>query len=698
MKKNTFYRLFLSISLMCFFFPVKAVNPIDGFRILPLPQKIEIGEKGGLMGDELSHITVKGNFTVPVLGELLDRLPGKNGNGKGITLILTDSDTPVSAEGYVLEVGKKGVTISARAQAGLFYGCQTMEQLMEDSRDFGLLIPFMKITDYPAISYRAVHLDTKHHLDRTEYYYRMIDRLARYKINGIIWELEDKLRYSRRPEIGAPNAISKQEMQAICRYAKERHIDISPLVQGLGHAGFILKHHWELRENPASDWEFCPSDPRTYEVQFDLYRDALEAMPESKYLHVGGDEITAIGIDDRCKATGKSPFELQMVWLKKVCDFAVSHGRTPIFWDDMPLKYADLWGLITNDLSDEEVLKNWNTSRLDEAIKMFPQDCIYMRWQYGDPTGLAHRLLLDWYHKNGLRVMAATAASMGDTPFMPRNNSRAQYIRDFSELVAQNNLEGILSTAWDDGSPHLETVMRGFIAQAEYGWNPGGRTIEEFIDAHACREFGLSGKQMQFLSEMEKAAFFFDGALVTSGHRNPSWGVTTTFKLIDLPDITNPGEWSAKYKKLLDRAQEESVRYGMIVNGLNEARRNALRNRYTLEVYRQTSNLLNYPVRLLEALALYDKAPNTEGRQEALKTIGAVCDSFSVVKKDLENVYSQTRFMQNPDGYISDQNDHNHLAALTNNSDWIFLYEMPMVEKVKKWLDKMEIPVSVNRK
>ena len=80
-----------------------------------------------------------------------------------------------------------------------------------------------------------------------EYYYRMVDKLARYKVNAIIWELEDKFEYSSHPEIASPNAISKQEMQAFCRYARERNIEISPLVQGLGHASFILKHHWELR-------------------------------------------------------------------------------------------------------------------------------------------------------------------------------------------------------------------------------------------------------------------------------------------------------------------------------------------------------------------------------------------------------------------------------------------------------------------
>ena len=117
---------------------------------------------------------------------------------------------------------KKGVVIAARSEAGLFYGCQTLEQVLEDSRDYNCPIPAMKITDFPSIAYRAVHLDTKHHLDRMEYYYAMMDKLARYKINAVIWELEDKLRYTRRPEIASPNAISKQEMQALCRYAKER--------------------------------------------------------------------------------------------------------------------------------------------------------------------------------------------------------------------------------------------------------------------------------------------------------------------------------------------------------------------------------------------------------------------------------------------------------------------------------------------
>ena len=117
--------------------------------------------------------------------------------------------------------------------------------------------------------------------------------------------------------------------------------------------------------------------------------------------------------------------------------------------------------VVASPLTDDEIRKNWNTSQLDEAIKMFPKNCIYMRWHYEDPTVLSHQMLLKWYHKNGLNVMGATAAATGETPFMPRNNSRAQYIKDFCKLVSQNQLKGILATAWDDASAHWETVMRG---------------------------------------------------------------------------------------------------------------------------------------------------------------------------------------------------------------------------------------------
>ena len=125
----------------------------------------------------------------------------RNQAGKGtLTLILdkTINNIP-SEEGYILTVSGEKAEITAKGEAGLFYGCQSLEQLLEDSRDYNKPVPACKITDFPALSYRAVHFDVKHHLDHMNYYYESIDRLARYKINAVVFEFEDKLRFRGSP-------------------------------------------------------------------------------------------------------------------------------------------------------------------------------------------------------------------------------------------------------------------------------------------------------------------------------------------------------------------------------------------------------------------------------------------------------------------------------------------------------------------
>lgn len=657
----------------------------EAFQIVPEPQKIEVRSTSGISGTDLRWIIAAEGEEMPVLGTCLDALPRYEASGKGVRLVKTETGVPESEEGYVLEVDRDGVVISSRGDAGLFYGCRTLEQLIVDSKESGAAIPRMKITDWPAIPYRAIHIDNKNHLDRAEYYYRLIDKLSQYKINGIIWEIEDKLQYSRRPEVAAPNAISKQEMQSISRYAKERHIEISPLIQGLGHATYILKHHWELREDPNNDGDFCPANPQTYEVLFSMYRDAMEAMPYGRFLHVGGDEVSNIGTDERCLATGKKPFELQLEWLNKVCDFAVENGRTPIFWDDMPFKFAGLWYPINFNLPEEETRRLMDFTMVDEVIDRFPKECVYMRWFYGDATELGNVMVMDWYQKSGLKVMAATAASEGTCVMIQRPDGRIPYIKGFSEIAAERNFVGIFATAWDDTSAHLKTVERSYIAQGEFGWNPQGRSVEEFKAAHARREFGLSLEDMEFIDEMEKIAPFYDHALITEGHRNPGFAVGE-FKLIELPDPAQPGRWSEKYAGRIDTAKLCTVSYGNACRLLDRALSHSLRNRYTLEIYDCTNDLLYFPARVFIALEKYDKAPAGQ-KDAALEELSNLCAYFRQMKEDVLDTYSETRFMSNGEGYIEGHSHHMHLASRTNNGDWVFLYELPMVKEIEKWIE-----------
>ena len=165
-----------------------------------------------------------------------------------------------------------------------------------------------------------------------------------------------------------------EEWREISKYALARNIEISPLVQGLGHASFVLKHkkNKPLRDDPNSDWAFNPLNPKTYELQFDLYLDAIEAFPHGKYLHIGGDEVQTSG-----RGSGKSPLELNLIWLNKVTSFASKQNRIPIFWDDMPLKQANLMGPIYNNkMSKSEVDSIWmaNEPNLNRFIEQFPKN------------------------------------------------------------------------------------------------------------------------------------------------------------------------------------------------------------------------------------------------------------------------------------------------------------------------------------
>ena len=230
---------------------------------------------------------------------------------KNAQLIFTiDPSVKIKHEGYILKILNKKIIIKAKDKAGLIYGLASLEQLMEDSEDQAVNLPLCEIKDYPLLTYRPIHLDLKHHRETLEYYYDLIDKLKKYKINGIIAEVEDKIKYKRESLIGSSDALSINDWQKLSEYAKERNISISPLVQGLGHASFVLKHeqYKDLRDDLESDWAFNPLDTKTYKVQYNLYEDALEALPHGKYLHIGGDEVKTTG-----RNSGKSALELQLI-------------------------------------------------------------------------------------------------------------------------------------------------------------------------------------------------------------------------------------------------------------------------------------------------------------------------------------------------------------------------------------------------
>jgi hexosaminidase len=661
------------------------------FKLIPQPQKVVMLKGEGLSYADLRYMNLQGTTRKPALSAPLSALSYTNSAGPGVLTLIRSNDAslPASPEGYTLVVNNKQVTIKAREDAGLFYGIQTLLQLLDDAHDQQISIPACTITDFPEISYRAIHLDLKHHLDATRYYYDMIDRLAKVKINAIVVEFEDKLRYRKAPVVGATNAISIEEFAAISRYAAERYIEVTPLVQGLGHASFILKHpeYQSLRDNPASDWSFNPLDSATYKLQFALYEDAMAATPYSKYLHIGGDEVGSLGHSEQAKKSGMKPFELQMHWLNRVSEFAKQHNRIPIFWDDMVFKLSDLYETTYDEkIPLAKVEQTWkeNEHRLSENLHLFPKNCIFMRWNYSTSTIPGNLKAIDWYNNNQLKSMAATAAQT-TWSMMPRDKSNFAPIKDFCRVAAEKKMSGILCTVWDDCSPHFETVWRGLYDFALFSWNYENISVE---DAHAMYRHrfyapAASDASFEFQDGLEEAMGFWGTAFVNNRRRE---NYPEKIELISLPDADKPGTWSESNKDRIAKAKLEVARYDSVKLKLTKTAMLAHRNQFAVSLLNQMNELQIYNAKMLVLLENYDKATTSQARQKMRQHILDYVSSFDARRKSFEAVFSQTRMLNNPEGYVLDQNHHAHLANGDNSSDWMYVYELAMNEKINNWL------------
>jgi hypothetical protein len=665
---------------------------VGNFNLLPIPQQFEIT---GISDFDCSNVKTYFNDTkgwLPVFDAQLKDLTASNDMANADIVLKINTSLDLKAEGYTLDITSEKINITGKDNVGLFYGLMSLSQLMEDACEQNANLPLTTITDFPELAYRAIHLDVKHHLEKTEYYYTLIDKLARYKVNGIIAELEDKLKFQRQPIVASADALSMKEWKDISEYAAARNIDFSPLIQGLGHASFILKHpeYYALRDNAESDWAFNPLDPKTYEVQFDLYLDAIEATPNGKYLHVGGDEVHTTG-----RGSGMSALELQLIWLGKVSEFAKKHNRIPIFWDDMPLKQADVYDpMFRPEMTQKEVDSVWseNEHKLTAFLDQFPKNCIYMRWNYSSPEAIGNTKAMEWFSSHGLQVMGATA---GQTRWvlMPQEESNMDAIKTFAVNSINSGTNGLLLTLWDDDSPHFELYTRGIVAFSEYTWSGGKRSKDDIKTAYRQREFSneLADASYAFIDQLEKPVAFWKNALLQGNKRNY---LTTMEKpleegVIDFPDPNNQGAWSEKHAKRLTASEEFIRSTDSIAKKIGVMQSKAIRNAYTLAIYEQVNLLSGFAPKLLLALRDYDRSDTPNTRQEALKHLNELRVEFARLREEFEAVYAKTRILEKPANYILDQDHHVHLANQSLNFDWQFKAEMLFFEKLEKELENL---------
>ena len=666
------------IAILLIFSSCKDLEISEKFVLLPTVKHINYNGKSS----NLNHISKfvffsETNHKLPALIDTSINLIQGTKNSHNISFKI-NADLDIPNEGYSMNINKEKVEITAKDHAGLFYSFTTLTQLIRDSKDHLIDLPIVSIKDYPSLNYRSIHIDIKHHTEKKEYYFKLIDQLASIKINGIIIEFEDKLRYQRRPKIAAPDSYSISWWKSLSEYANERNIKISPLIQGLGHASFILKHdkYKKFRDVNYDDWAFNPTDPETYEIQFDLYKDAMEATPFGQFLHVGGDEVKVIDRD------GKKGFELNLLWLNKVSEFAKQNNRIPIFWDDMYLKHGGVWMITRNTkLNKQEVDSIWisKEDKLTEFLDDFPKNCIYMRWNYFSPWAEGNLKTIDWYKENNLKVMGATA---GQTRWilMPQDYSNIESIKSFALNSVDKNLDGLLLTLWDDDSPHFELYKRGIYAFANYTWSGNDLKTEKLKSKFNHRFFSPFIKKNNFIDNLDNPIRDWANLFVIEEkHRNQISKNKNSINshIISLPAKKNKGEWSKKYSKKIQIAKKHSSNLNSILKQISKLKTKTLRNKYTLDIYEQVAKLSKFSYDAFLTFDDFDKGMISSSKLLKLE------DKFSELRIEFENTYSKTRNINKPNSYYLDQDHHNHTANQSLNMDWQFIAELKLFEKIK---------------
>lgn len=374
-----------------------AQSPVAEPSIIPRPAKLTMhggrflltartviwtDQQSAALGRQLAR------YLEPATGYALAVRQGGAPTGNRIILRRDRTLRRLGNEGYALSVRPGVVTVRAPAAAGLFYGIQTIRQLLpaEILREAPMTgvrwtMPAVTIEDEPRFRWRGAHLDVVRHFMPKEFVKKYIDLLALQKMNSFHWHLTDDQgwriqirKYPRLTEVGAwrtetlvgayTSDTSKQvfdhevhggfytqeDIREIVAYARARFVNVVPEIEMPGHAQAAIAAYpwlgnagdslhvwtiWGVSQNILN-----PSDS-TVAFMKDVLTEVMELFP-GPYIHVGGDEAakgqwkSTAAVQARIRALGlKDEDELQSWFIRQMDDFLTAHGRRMIGWDEI---------------------------------------------------------------------------------------------------------------------------------------------------------------------------------------------------------------------------------------------------------------------------------------------------------------------------------------------------------------------------
>jgi len=630
-----------------------------GINLIPYPQEVSFLEQDFSFGDKLTIVldrdaTDQVKFTASELAaDLLKEwgikatITNVNSPGsirltrEGLSEKISSLPEETIHQAYELITAKDQLTIRALGDAGIFYGTQTLLQIIKHGKE-GAKVPGIQIADWPDIPQRACHYDTKHHQDRRSYVEGFIRDLARYKINMLVWEWEDKFLYPSHPEIGAPGAFTMEEMQELTRYAKNYHVQLVPLVQGLGHVSYILKwpQHSHLREIPASNWEFCPLKEGSYDLLCDLWKDAIEATPGSEYIHIGSDETYELGACEQCRERaeeiGRSGLYHQFI--KKAGEPLQALGREVMIWErPMGWTVSDSPAKGIEPLNGMVLMEDYRYESDDFSYAQEAKAAGHKVFAY-DPNPGIEPLFLPYFYK--LR-------GEGENEHEAENALSRSYT-SVSGAALSGHFDGMINTSWDDSGLHNQVWMLSFINSAEWAWSGANPSLEEFVDKYFLNYYGNKSSDMKELFQLlNGAAYYYYKSLERRVWHYGDIGKTHVPDLPRADNLEYDEFWNREYAEKIEESREQLKHMERASEIIRVNRFSGIRNSYDLEIFSSIVQLVSHTCSTylaLSELELSVKEAHNQRFRSHEAALGALEQAVDIIENNLnerEQVYSK---------------------------------------------------------